>query len=65
MMADIFNSLDRAAETRFLAALDERNREAAERIKSLMFTFDDLQRLQPPAMQVLLRSVERTSCRSR
>jgi flagellar motor switch protein FliG len=59
MMADIFNSLDRASETRFLAALDERNREAAERIRSLMFTFDDLQRLGTPAMQVLLRSVER------
>jgi flagellar motor switch protein FliG len=59
MMADIFNSLDRASEARFLAALDERNREAAERIRSLMFTFDDLQRLGTPAMQVLLRSVER------
>src|SRR5580692_6113268 len=59
MMADIFNSLDRTSETRFLAALDERNREAAERIRSLMFTFDDLQRLSTPAMQVLLRSVER------
>ena len=59
MMADIFNSLDRASETRFLAALDERNRDAAERIRSLMFTFEDLQRLSTPAMQVLLRSVER------
>jgi flagellar motor switch protein FliG len=59
MMADIFNSLDRQAESRFLAALDERNRDAAERIRSLMFTFDDLQRLSSPAMQVLLRSVER------
>jgi flagellar motor switch protein FliG len=59
MMADIFNNLDRQAETRFLAALEERNREAAERIKSLMFTFDDLQRLGSPAMQTLLRSVEK------
>src|SRR5580698_1668115 len=59
MMADIFNSLDRTSETRFLAALDERSKDAAERIRSLMFTFDDLQRLSTPAMQVLLRSVER------
>ena len=59
MMADIFNSLDRQAEARFLTALDERNRDAAERIRSLMFTFDDLQRLSGPAMQVLLRSVEK------
>lgn len=59
MMADIFNNLDRGAETRFLSALEERNREAAERIKSLMFTFDDLQRLTGPAMQTLLRAVEK------
>jgi flagellar motor switch protein FliG len=59
MMAEIFNNLDRQAETRFLAALEERNREAAERIKSLMFTFDDLQRLTPMAVQTLLRSVEK------
>jgi len=59
MMADIFNNLDRQAETRFIAALEERNREAAERIKSLMFTFDDLQRLTPMAVQALLRVVEK------
>jgi flagellar motor switch protein FliG len=59
MMADIFNNLDRQAETRFVAALEERNREAADRIKSLMFTFDDLARLSGPAIQVLLRAVEK------
>ena len=59
MMAEIFNSLDRGSEARFLAALDERNRDSAERIRSLMFTFEDLQRLTQPAMQVLLRTVER------
>jgi flagellar motor switch protein FliG len=59
MMADIFNNLDRHAGTRFLSALEERNREAAERIKSLMFTFDDLQRLSGQAMQTLLRNVQK------
>jgi flagellar motor switch protein FliG len=59
MMAEIFNSLDRQSESRFVSALEERNREAAERIKSLMFTFDDLQRLSPAHIQVLLRSVEK------
>ena len=59
MMAEIFNNLDRQSEGRFLAALEERNREAAERIKSLMFTFDDLARLTPQSMQALLRSVEK------
>ncbi len=59
LMAEIFNNLDRTAETRFINGLEERNRESAERIKSLMFTFDDLQRLGPPAVQILLRSVEK------
>lgn len=59
MMADIFNSLDRQSETRFVTALEERNREAADRIKALMFTFDDLQRLTPTNVQILLRSVEK------
>ncbi|MDE2198570.1 MAG: flagellar motor switch protein FliG [Rhodospirillales bacterium] len=59
MMAEIFNNLDRQVETRFVAALEERNRDAAERIKALMFTFDDLQRLTPMAIQVLLRVVEK------
>jgi flagellar motor switch protein FliG len=59
MMAEIFNNLDRQSEQRFISALEERNREAAERIKSLMFTFDDLQRLTPSAVQVLLRGVQK------
>jgi len=59
LMADIFNNLDRQTEIRFLGALEERNRDSAERIKSLMFTFNDLQRLTGPAIQVLLRSVEK------
>jgi flagellar motor switch protein FliG len=59
MMAEIFNNLDRQAETRFVTALEERNREAAERIKQLMFTFDDLQRLSGAAIQSLLRAVEK------
>jgi flagellar motor switch protein FliG len=57
VMADIFNNLDRASETRILAALEERNRDSAERIRALMFTFDDLQRLDGPGMQVLIRAV--------
>jgi flagellar motor switch protein FliG len=59
LMADIFNNLDRQSESRFLSALEERNREAAERIKALMFTFDDLQRLSPQSMQILMRSVDK------
>ena len=59
LMADIFNSLDRTAESRFMNALEERNRESAERIKQLMFTFEDLVRIDASGIQVLLRSVEK------
>ncbi len=58
-MADIFNNLDRNTETRFMTALDERNRESAERIRALMFTFDDLVRLDAAGIQVLLRQVDK------
>ena len=59
LMADIFNNLDRATENRFMTSLEERNREAAERIKSLMFTFDDLARVDGAGIQMLLRQVEK------
>jgi flagellar motor switch protein FliG len=44
-MAEIFNAFDRQTEGRFLSALDESNRDAAQRIRSLMFVFDDLGKL--------------------
>ena len=46
-MADIFNAFDRQTEARFMTALEEISRDSAERIKNLMFTFDDLTRLNP------------------
>ena len=59
LMADIFNSLDRQSEQRFMTALEDQNKDAAERIRSLMFTFDDLINLDPAAVQNLLRNVEK------
>ncbi len=59
MMAEIFNNFDRQTENRFLTALEERNRESSERIKALMFTFEDLGKLDPGSVQTLLRHVEK------
>ena len=59
MMAEIFNNLDRNVENRFVAALEERNRESAEKIKALMFTFDDLAKLDPSGVQTLLRAADK------
>jgi len=59
MMAEIFNNFDRQTENRFVTALEERNRDSAERIKALMFTFEDLGKLDPGSIQTLLRHVEK------
>lgn len=58
-MADIFNSFDRQTETRFLSALEESDRDSADRIKELMFTFDDLLNLQPTAIQAVLGAMDK------
>jgi len=59
LMAEIFNSFDRQTEARFLTSLEERDREAAERIKALMFTFEDLGRLDSGAIQALLNKMDK------
>src|ERR1700751_3749020 len=59
LMAEIFNSFDRQTETRFITALEEENRESAERIKSLMFTFDHLIKLDTGSAQTLMRHVDK------
>ena len=59
MMAEIFNNLDRNTESRFMTALEERNRESAEKIRALMFTFEDLIRLDANGVQTLLRHAEK------
>jgi flagellar motor switch protein FliG len=59
MIAEIFNSLDRTTENRFITALEDRNRDSAERIKSLMFTFEDLGRLDAQSIQKVLRQADK------
>jgi flagellar motor switch protein FliG len=61
VMAEIFNSLDRATEARFLEMLEERNKDAADRIRALMFTFEDLIKLDAQGMQTLLRNIDTSS----
>ena len=58
IMAEIFNSLDRSTEARFLELLEERNKELADRIRALMFTFEDLAKLDGAGIQTLLRGVD-------
>ncbi|MFD2181485.1 flagellar motor switch protein FliG [Rhodoplanes azumiensis] len=59
LIAEVFNNFDRQTETRFMTALEETNRESAERIKSLMFTFDDLIKLDNASAQTLMRHIDK------
>jgi len=58
-IAEIFNYFDRQTESRFFAAMEVVEKESAERIKTLMFTFDDLVKLDSGAIQTLLRKVDK------
>jgi flagellar motor switch protein FliG len=59
VMAEIFNNFDRQTESRFMTALEDSNREAAERIKTVMFTFDDLAKIDSGSAQTLMRHVDK------
>lgn len=59
MMAEIFNSLDRSAEQRFMEGLEEVEPDSAEKIRSLMFTFEDLIRLDPASIQAVIRAADK------
>lgn len=59
MMAEIFNSFERSVEQRLMTALEERNQESAERIRELMFTFEDLAVIDGQGIQSIIRSVDR------
>lgn len=59
LMAEVFNAFDRQTEARFLTALDETNRDAARKIRELMFTFEDLTKLDPGSVQTLMRQIDR------
>ena len=59
LMAEVFNAFDRQTEARFFAALDSVNRDSAKKIRELMFTFEDLTKLDPGSVQTLMRQVDK------
>jgi flagellar motor switch protein FliG len=60
MLAEIFNNLDRSSETKFMTMLESNLPEAAIKIKEMMFTFDDLVKIDSKGIQRLLRDVEKS-----
>lgn len=59
LAADIMNLLGRMDEDRIMAGLDARSPELADRIRTLMLTFEDLHRLDNRGMQTLLKEIGR------
>jgi flagellar motor switch protein FliG len=58
-MAEVFNAMDRATEEAMLTALDGRAPESAERIRALMFTFEDLMNLLPTAIAKIVKNADK------
>jgi flagellar motor switch protein FliG len=58
-MAELFNALDRSTEEALLGALDTQAPDSAERIRALMFTFEDLGNLLPAAIAVIVRNADK------
>ncbi len=59
LIADIFNNMERAVETRFMEELEKVTPDSAEKIRSLMFTFEDLLNLDPASIQTVIRAVDK------
>ncbi|MEZ5815095.1 MAG: flagellar motor switch protein FliG [Alphaproteobacteria bacterium] len=59
LIADIFNNMERSVETRFMDELEKSVPDSAEKIRSLMFTFEDLAHLDPASVQTLIRAVDK------
>ena len=58
-IAEILNFVDNATEARVMDGLTELEPELSERIRQLMFTFEDLGKIDNQSMQVLIREVEK------
>ncbi|ACI97628.1 MULTISPECIES: flagellar motor switch protein FliG [Rhodospirillales] len=58
IMAEILNRTDKELFEQIMDPLEKRMPESATRIKQLMFTFEDLARLDPQAIQTVIRNTD-------
>ena len=59
MMAEIFNNFDRNTEGKFMGSLEQRDPDSAERIRNLMFTFEDLIKIDSAGVQTIMRNLDK------
>ena len=58
-VARIFDQLDGGSESTLLASLDSAEPGSGEKIRALMFTFEDLAKLDPASLQTILGNIDR------
>ncbi len=59
LIAEIFNNMERATESRFMDELEKEAPDAAEKIRGLMFTFEDLLNLDAASIQTVIRAMDK------
>lgn len=59
LMAEIFNNFDRSNEQRFMGLLEQKHPSDAERIRALMFTFDDIMKTDDKGFQTIMRDADK------
>jgi flagellar motor switch protein FliG len=60
IIAEIFNNFDRMTESKFMGLLEEFDIDMADKVKSLMFTFEDLKKLDAEAMQTVIKVIDKS-----
>ncbi|WP_010299582.1 flagellar motor switch protein FliG [Candidatus Odyssella thessalonicensis] len=60
LVAEIFNYLDRQTEAKMIGNLEDSSPDDAEKIKNLMFTFDDMVKVDDQGIQSVIRVVDKT-----
>lgn len=59
VIAEIFNNFDRSTESKFMGMFEEYSTEIADKIKSLMFTFEDIKKLDDAGLQAVLKVADK------
>ncbi|WP_332363339.1 MULTISPECIES: flagellar motor switch protein FliG [Asaia] len=59
LLAEVFNNFDRKTETRFTELMDLESHEDMEKVKALMFTFEDINRLSQEALMRVVNEIDR------
>lgn len=59
VMAEIFNNFDRVTENKYMSLLEQYDTNVADRIKKLMFVFNDIGRIGNSGIQLILKAVDK------